>query len=143
MLKKENIYFEKDINTKDKLFQFIAENTYKNGVIEDRAKLIEAFQKREEQGSTGMEGGFAIPHAQSDTILEATMLVVKLADPISDWQTFDQKPVSFVIAFLIPPKGSEAHLHYLSDTAAKLVNKNTVNQLIDAENADLIYDLLG
>lgn len=143
LLKKENIFFEKDIHTKNELFRFIADQTYANGVIEDRAKLIEAFQKREEQGSTGMEGGFAIPHAQSDTILEATMLVVKLVDPISDWQTFDQKPVTFVIAFLIPPKGSEAHLHYLSDTAEKLVNKNTVNQLIGAENADLIYALLS
>jgi fructose-specific phosphotransferase system IIA component len=143
LLYKGNIYFEKGIQTKDELFRFIAEKMQTKGIVSDQERLVEAFQKREEQSSTGMENGFAIPHAQSETIKKAAMLAVKLEEPIKDWQTFDQKPVTFVIAFLIPPKGSEAHLHYLSDTAQKLVDKNTVEQLIAAKSAEQIYMLLS
>ncbi|MCL1631470.1 fructose-specific PTS transporter subunit EIIC [Sporolactobacillus sp. CPB3-1] len=142
LLKKENIYFEKGIRTKDELFRFIAEKMQEKGVIQDQQQLIRAFQKRENQSSTGMEGGFAIPHAQSETINQASMLVIKLADPITDWPTLDNNPVTFIIAFMIPPKGSEAHLHYLSDTAQKLVDQNTVHQLKNAEHADQIFALL-
>ncbi|MFC6385759.1 PTS sugar transporter subunit IIA [Sporolactobacillus kofuensis] len=142
LLTKDNIFFEKGIETKDELFRFIAQKMKAKGIIIDQDQLIDAFQNREKQSSTGMEGGFAIPHAQSETIRQAAMLVVKLTDPITDWLTLDQKPVRFVIAFLIPPKGSSAHLHYLSETAQKLVDKDTVHQLITAERADQIYTLL-
>ncbi|MFT8311468.1 MAG: fructose-specific PTS transporter subunit EIIC [Sporolactobacillus sp.] len=142
LLSKENIYFEKGIQTKDELFRFIAEKMQIKGNVSDQERLVKAFQYREKQSSTGMEDGFAIPHAQSETIKKAAMLAVKLETPITDWPTFDQKPVTFVIAFLIPPKGSEAHLHYLSDTAQKLVDKRIVHELNTATNADQIYALL-
>ncbi|GAY76675.1 PTS system, galactose-inducible IIB component [Sporolactobacillus inulinus] len=142
LLKKENIYFEKGIQERDDLFRFLAAKMKAKGIVADEAALVEAFQKRENQSSTGMEGGFAIPHAQSQTIKQAAMLVVKLEDPITDWKTLDQKPVRFVIAFLIPPKGSSAHLHYLSDVAQKLMDQDKVEALSRAENPATIYELL-
>lgn len=143
LLDSSNIYVENDqIQSKQELFRFIAEKAYENGYISDKPALIDAFNKRESQSSTGMEGGFAIPHAQSTTVRRSSMFVVKVNRQISDWKTLDGKPVSIAIVFLIPEKGNVAHMHYLSDVAQKLMDQSVVSALHQAKTKGDLFNAL-
>ncbi|TGA98507.1 PTS fructose transporter subunit IIABC [Sporolactobacillus shoreae] len=139
----DNIYLENNqIQNKKKLFHFIAEKAFEKGYIMDRQALIDAFDARESLGSTGMEGGFAIPHAQTPSIKKSAMFVIKTNGTINDWKTLDGQPVTIVIAYLIPENGSAAHMHYLSDMAQKLMNQQVVNALHNARTkADVFHAL--
>ncbi|WP_100486985.1 fructose-specific PTS transporter subunit EIIC [Sporolactobacillus pectinivorans] len=144
LLTVDNIYLENDqIQNKEELFQFIADKAFDKGYVKDRKALIEAFNKRESQSSTGMEGGFAIPHAQSPTIENAAMFVIKTKRKINDWKTLDGLPVSIAIAYLIPENGSSAHMHYLSDMAQKLMNQSIVSALQNARTKKELFNALN
>ncbi|MFX3616563.1 MAG: fructose-specific PTS transporter subunit EIIC [Sporolactobacillus sp.] len=144
LLSMSNVYLENDqIKTKEELFQFIADKAQEKGYVTDRAALIDAFNNREAQSSTGMESGFAIPHAQSAAINQSAMFVIKLPNEITDWKTLDGQGISIAIAYLIPEKGSTAHMHYLSDMAQKLMNQSVVHALHQARTKGDIYQALN
>lgn len=144
LLSMSNVYLENDkINTKEDLFDFIVNKAYEKGYITDRHSVIEAFESREALSSTGMENGFAIPHAQSAAIKESAMFVIKLNNALKDWQTLDEKPVSIAVAYLIPESGSTAHMHYLSEMAQKLMNQSVVQALKNSHTKGEIYQALA
>ncbi|MFD1398000.1 fructose-specific PTS transporter subunit EIIC [Lacticaseibacillus suilingensis] len=111
----------------DALYQ-LAELSVKNGIASDAEAVYQKYLKREDEGSTGMEQGIAIPHAQDATIHRSAMLVVRLTTPV-DWKTFDSQPVDTMISFLIPEHDNGDHLHYLSDTAKLLTHQSFIKQL--------------
>jgi PTS system, fructose-specific, IIB component/PTS system, fructose subfamily, IIC component len=144
LLTVNNIYLENNqISTKKDLFHFIADKAKEKGYIQDTSSLVAAFEKRETQSSTGMEGGFAIPHAQSSTINQSAMFVIKTNGQFKDWKTLDGQPVTIAIAYLIPENGSAAHIHYLSDVAQKLMNQSVVSALHQATTKNEIYNALN
>jgi PTS system fructose-specific IIC component len=69
-----------NVNSQKDLFTLIAEKGIELNRVKPKKtmKIVEAFLKREAEGSTGFEDGFAIPHAQSKYILEPTIFVIRL-----------------------------------------------------------------
>ncbi|RYM02850.1 hypothetical protein EWH99_10440 [Sporolactobacillus sp. THM7-7] len=91
-----------------------------------------------------MKGDFAIPHGQSKIIRKtAAMFVVKTDQPIADWKTLDNKPVTVVIAYLIPENGNKEHIHYLSDMAQNLMNPSIVHAIHTAKTEKDVYSALN
>ena len=118
----------------------MADKSVELGLASDSAAVLRKYQAREREGSTGMENGIAIPHAQDDSIPNAAMLLVTLKKPI-EWETLDNSKVDHVISFLIPEKGSEDHLKYLSNTAKLLTHSEFVSSFTSATNVDELYNL--
>ncbi|WP_412989800.1 fructose-specific PTS transporter subunit EIIC [Pediococcus siamensis] len=137
----QNIELEVTAADQDAVLKYLAETAVKNGLADDASRVLAKYQKREAEGSTGMQDGIAIPHAQDATIHHSAMLIVKLAQPVA-WQTFDQKPVDTIISFLIPENDSGAHLKYLSNTAKLLTHPEFVSQLRNAKSKQAILQLI-
>lgn len=137
---KDNIMLDVDANNQAELFDYLAQQAVKEGIASNTQAVIEKYQKRELEGSTGMEKGIAIPHAQDVSIKKATMFLVKLKQPI-DWKTFDNQPVSIAIAFLIPEHGSQEHLNYLSRVSKLLMHDSFVEKLKKGQSADSLYKM--
>ena len=114
----------------------------KDGLATDADAIFKKYVAREEEGSTGMEKGIAIPHAQDETIKRSAMLILHLAQPV-EWKTFDGKPVNAVISFLIPEHDSGSHLKYLSNTAKLLTHEDFVKSFQAAQTPDALYDLFN
>ena len=80
---------------------------------------------REAEGTTGMMEGFAIPHAKSDAITEAAVIVVKDESGVTGWDTMDGAPVNVAIALLIPgAQAGTTHLKILSKVAEALMDED-------------------
>ena len=111
--------------TIDEVLSFFAEKTVELGFADDANAIFEAFKAREAEGTTGMMEGFAIPHAKSDAITEAAVIVVKDDSGVTGWDTMDGAPVNVAIALLIPgAQAGTTHLKILSKVAEALMDED-------------------
>lgn len=124
-VKVENVFVAEDFASRDEALSFISNQAVKAGIAGDADAVMNAFLAREAEGTTGMMEGFAIPHAKSDAITEAAVIVVKDDSGVTGWDTMDGAPVNVAIALLIP--GAQAgtmHLKILSKVAEALMDED-------------------
>ena len=107
-----------------------------------REEVLDALKTREEQVSTGVGHGVAIPHAFSEK-LEKVIAVFGRSKEGIDFEALDQKPVHFVILFLVPKKGYHLHLQTLAAIAKMFTNGEIRRRLDEARQHQEILDLFA
>lgn len=124
-VKVENVFVAEDFASRDEALSFVSNQAVKAGVANDADAVMNAFLAREAEGTTGMMEGFAIPHAKSDAINEAAVIVVKDESGVTGWDTMDGAPVNVAIALLIPgAQAGTTHLKILSKVAEALMDED-------------------
>lgn len=122
-VKASDVFCGEKVSDRDAALKFIAEHAVSAGIADDVDALLAAFLKREDEGTTGMVDGFAIPHAKTDAVKDAAVVVLKAADAIGSWETMDGAPVTCAIALLVPEsQAGTAHLQILSKVATALTD---------------------
>lgn len=123
-VKVENVFVAEDFASRDEVLSFVSNQAVKAGIADDADAVMNAFLAREAEGTTGMMEGFAIPHAKSDAITEAAVIVVKDDSGVTGWDTMDGAPVNVAIALLIPgAQAGTTHLKILSKVAEALMDE--------------------
>ena len=123
-VKVENVFVAEDFASRDEALSFVSNQAVKAGLANDADAVMNAFLAREAEGTTGMMEGFAIPHAKSDAITEAAVIVVKDESGVTGWDTMDGAPVNVAIALLIPgAQAGTTHLKILSKVAEALMDE--------------------
>ena len=124
-VKVENVFVAEDFASRDEALSFVSNQAVKAGLANDADAVMNAFLAREAEGTTGMMEGFAIPHAKSDAIAEAAVIVVKDESGVTGWDTMDGAPVNVAIALLIPgAQAGTTHLKILSKVAEALMDED-------------------
>ena len=124
-VKVENVFVAENFASRDEALSFVSNQAVKTGVADDADAVMNAFLAREAEGSTGMMEGFAIPHAKSDAITDAAVIVVKDDSGVTGWDTMDGAPVNVAIALLIPgAQAGTTHLKILSKVAEALMDED-------------------
>lgn len=118
------------------VFDQLADLLLKEELIKTKESLIDGFSKREEQGSTALSNGFAIPHTINEELKEPKVLVLTGAS-VEDWETLDGSNVDTIISIVVPKNGRNEHLEILSKLSAKLANENFANELKKATKANI------
>ena len=136
----DNIQFDVATENRDDTLKYLAKFAHERRLVSDPQAVYQKYLKRENEGSTGMEKGIAIPHAQDSSIKRSAMIILRLKQSI-EWKTFDGKPVDTIISFLIPAEDKEDHLKYLSQTAKLLTHEDFVKKLKVATSPNEIYSL--
>ena len=131
-----NVFVGQSLDTREDMLRFISEKAAELGITDDARAVYDAFVAREEMGETGMTDGFAVPHAKSDAIKEAAVIVVK-NDHAIEWPSFDDRPIDIAISLLVPDgEAGTTHIRLLSKTAVLLMKdefKALVRGTDDAE----------
>ena len=124
-VKVDNVFVAEDFASRDEALSFVSNQAVKAGIAGDADAVMNAFLAREAEGTTGMMEGFAIPHAKSDAITEAAVIVVKDESGVTGWDTMDGAPVNVAIALLIPgAQAGTTHLKILSKVAEALMDED-------------------
>lgn len=140
---KDSVLTEVDIKDKLALLKYISESATKIGIATDAVKLDESFQEREQEFSTGLEDGFAIPHAKTSTVKEVGIIYVRLKNAI-EWETYDDKPVSDVFALMVPPENAgTSHLQMLAKLSTALLEDSFKEKLRSLTEAKEIADYIS
>jgi len=95
------------------------------------------LKKREEQMSTGIGFGIAIPHATFDRIEEVVASFGRSSQGI-EFDALDNAPVKFVVLFIVPKNPSQTHLRSLASIAKFLNTRSIRESLAAAKTADEI-----
>ncbi len=103
--------------------------------------VLRALYDREEQRSTGIGGGIAIPHCFLDDIDEVVAVFGRSTKGI-DFCALDCAPVHFVLLFIVPKSQYTLHLKTLAAIAKILNSAETRNKLSAAETAPEILEIL-
>lgn len=123
-VKVENVFVAENFASRDEALSFVSNQAVKAGLADDADAVMNAFLAREAEGTTGMMEGFAIPHAKSDAITDAAVIVVKDDSGVTGWDTMDGAPVNVAIALLIPgAQAGTTHLKILSKVAEALMDE--------------------
>ena len=142
-LSENDVFLHQTFNTRDEMFDFLAEKTIQLGIATDKEKIKEKLVARELEGTTGMMDGFAIPHAKSSNINKASLIIVKNEKGIA-WDSLDGQPITFIIGLFIPKhqKGT-AHLQLLSSVAKMLMIPAVIDQLKAADSQAKIVSIIN
>ena len=122
----------------------LVEHLEKQGLLsgEDREAILEALQQREDQTSTGIGSGVAIPHAFSKK-LDQVIAVFGRSHEGVDFEAIDNAPVRFIVLFMVPEDQYHTHLRTLAAIAKTLTNGQIRERLGEAEDADEILKILS
>ena len=89
--------------------------------ILDKEKMREAIFERERIMSTGVGGGFAIPHGKTDAVTDIVGAFAVTAEPI-DYQSLDERPVRILFLLVGRDNMVGPHIKLLS-RISRLMNK--------------------
>lgn len=142
-VKAEQVFVENPAKSREEVLQLLSDQAVALGLAEDAAAVRAAYDAREDMGATGMQDGFAIPHAKADAIKNAGVIVVKLQEPV-EWPSFDDKPVDVVISLLVPDgEAGTTHVQLLSKVAVMLMCEEFRNAMRATDDAAQIAALIN
>jgi nitrogen PTS system EIIA component len=109
---------------------------------ESRDVVLAALMDREEQRSTGIGNGVAIPHCFSEDIHEVAIVFGRSTVGI-EFCALDRAPVHFVVLFVVPKSQYTLHLKTLAAIAKILNSAETRENLALASGPDEILEVLA
>ena len=143
-VKASNVFCDQKVDDRDAALKFISDNAVAAGIADDADALLAAFLKREEEGTTGMVDGFAIPHAKTDAVKQASVMVLKAPGGVPGWDTMDEAPVTCAIALLVPEaEAGTSHLQILSKVAMALTDDDFRAACKDATDPAAVASLIN
>lgn len=143
-VKATHVFTHHSAQTKEDALAFLSAKAVELGLSKDAAGVLDSFHAREEEGTTGMLNGFAIPHAKTDAIDEAGVFIVKFENAIEDWGSLDGEPVRIAIALLIPDsQASTTHIKLLSKIAVMLMDEDFQAFLKECDEAAAIAEAIN
>lgn len=115
-----------------------------NGLIAEglHDEIIQLLKEREQQISTGIGSGVAIPHAFSDNVDKVTACFARSKSGV-DFEALDNAPVNFIVLFVVPKKDYALHLQTLAAIAKMFNNCEVRSQLQEAKTADEVLDIFA
>ncbi len=103
--------------------------------------LVETLMKREKLQSTGIGDGFAIPHGKSDAVPQIVACVGRSRSGV-DFQSLDGQPTHLFFTLLVPTAQHGMHLKALARISRLLKEPGVREGLLEAADADAMFDLL-
>ena len=124
---------------KDRLVRILAKEAAVRSAVPEEI-VLRALADRERLGSTGLGGGFALPHARIPRLPRLRGLFVRLARPVQ-FEAVDGQPVDLIFVLLIPEACGD-HVSALAAIARDARAPGRLDQLRQAKGAQAIYQAL-
>ena len=110
--------------------------------IKSRDRLLEAVLEREEQRTTGIGRGFAIPHAKCDTMSRLIIAFGQVPNGV-DFDAIDGQPVKLIALLASPTNATSTHIQALTRLSRLVTNASVLDGLLSAETAEAFYKIIS
>lgn len=112
-----------------------------NGNVQDLSVYKQAVLAREEQSSTGVGEGIAIPHAKTAAITAPGLAAMTIPAGV-DYDSLDGLPVQLLFLIAAPEGGANEHLEILSRLSTMLMDENFRKDLLAAGNKEEFLQII-
>jgi len=130
MFSKERVSFDMKSKTKTEALDELIELLIKDNKVKDAEIFKKAVLDREEEYSTGIGMGIAIPHGKSNSVIEASIVFGKSVDGV-EYDSMDGKPAHLFFLIAVPEDANNVHLKVLSEISRKLMHSEIREQLMN------------
>ena len=113
----------------------------KSGKIADVETYRKGVFAREEEGTTGIGMGIAIPHCKSDAVTKAGLAAMVVKDGV-DFESLDGTPAKIIFLIAAPNTEDNVHLQVLSKLSVMLMDEQFTNSLINAGSVDEFLNII-
>ena len=141
ILSKESIALGQKATDKQGVLESMVDLMAASGKISDRKLYLDAVMAREEEGTTGVGGGIAIPHGRCSGVREAGLAAMTIDGGV-EFEALDGNPVDILFLIAAPESSGNVHLEILSKLAMMLMDEKFVADLKSAKNADEFLQII-
>lgn len=121
MLNEDYIFLDVDANSKEDIIHFICKQAKNFGITDNEDNLYIDFMNREAEFPTGLQDGFAIPHARTKRVKKIAIMYLRTKEGI-EWGTLDDQKVNYMFALMVPADyEGNIHLQMISTLATCLL----------------------
>ena len=113
LLSKESIQLNASPKTKNEAIDLLVDLQVKGGKIIDCEEYKKGILAREEQGSTAVGEGIAIPHAKNKGVKAPSLAAITVPQGV-DYQALDDEPSNLLFMIAAPVDGGDVHLEVLA-----------------------------
>lgn len=113
----------------------------KSGKIADVETYRKGVFAREEEGTTGIGMGIAIPHCKSDAVTKAGLAAMVVKDGV-DFESLDGTPAKIIFLIAAPNTEDNVHLQVLSKLSVMLMDEQFTNSLINSGSVDEFLNII-
>lgn len=128
--------------TKAEVIDEMVHNLYEKGIINNEEEYKKDIIKREEEGSTGMGDGIAIPHAHDNAVVKPAVMFARSKKGV-DYQSMDGQPAHLFFMIAAPEGGDNTHLQALAALSKVLLNPDVVSALKAADTPEKVQDIFA
>ena len=133
LLAKESIDLQAKVGSKAEALEHLVTLMAKSGKLADEAEYKRCVLAREEEGSTGIGEGIAIPHAKTNAVKAPGLAAMIVAEGV-DFASLDDQPAKLFFLIAAPDTEDNVHLDVLSRLSTLLMDEEFTTALYAAKS---------
>ena len=141
LLDKRSIYLGAKVSSKEETLDRAVALMAESGKIADVETYKKGVYAREEEGTTGIGEGIAIPHCKSAAVKQAGLAAMVIPDGV-DFDSLDGEPVHLLFLIAAPDTADNVHLDVLSKLSVLLMDEDFTNALKSAKTVDEFLSII-
>lgn len=141
LLSKQAIELNVSVSSKMEAIDYMTGLMERAGNLYDREGYKQGVLEREEEGTTGIGEGIAIPHSRCAAVKKAGLAAMIVKDGV-DYEALDDEPVELIFMIAAPEGGGNVHIDALSRLSTMLMDEDFKNTLLTAKTPDEFIQII-
>ena len=127
--------------TKSETLDMAIDLMVKSDKISDREAYRKQVYLREEESTTGIGDGIAIPHGKCDAVKKPGLAAMVIKNGV-EFEALDDEPVTLLFLIAAPNTEDNIHLDVLSKLSVMLMDEEFTESLRNASSVDEFMDII-
>ena len=141
LLDKRSIAFDKNPANKQETLDMAVDLMCASGKINDTEAYRKQVYLREEESTTGIGEGIAIPHGKGDCVSKPGLAAMVIKNGV-DFDSLDGEPVTLLFLIAAPNTEDNVHLEVLSKLSMMLMDEQFTEALRNATSAEEVLSII-
>ena len=141
LLDKRSIELNGKPGSKSEAIDQVVDLMLKSEKIRDKEAYRKEVYRREEESTTGIGEGIAIPHGKCDAVIKPGLAAMVVKDGV-DYDSLDGEPVNLIFLIAAPITKDNVHLDVLSKLSRLLMDEKFSEDLKNAKDVDEFLSII-
>ena len=142
LLDARSILLDASPKSKSEALDQIVDLMVKSEKINDKEAYRKQVYAREEESTTGIGEGIAIPHGKCDAVTKPGLAAMVVKDGV-DFDSLDDEPVTLMFLIAAPNTEDNIHLDVLSKLSVLLMNEEFTESLRNAKTVEEFMNIIN
>lgn len=142
LLDARSILLDASPKSKSEALDQIVDLMVKSEKINDKEAYRKQVYAREEESTTGIGEGIAIPHGKCDAVIKPGLAAMVVKDGV-DFDSLDGEPVTLMFLIAAPNTEDNIHLDVLSKLSVLLMNEEFTESLRNAKTVEEFMNIIN